>query len=860
MAAANVTPMVQQYMAVKKEHQNELLFFRLGDFYEMFFDDAITASRELNLTLTKRSNGMEHMPMCGVPYHSVDGYIAKLIKKGYRIAICEQVEDPKLAKGIVERKVIKIITPGTALNEQLLEDKHNRYLVFLQQAQEKGMCLAAADVTTGECEWFLDQTSESFLNITEQLYRLQPAELVVHFTSEEMREKLQEWLTARLPECVVTHYDESTPEADYFTQHFAGSDVPDEVHSTVELLLRYLHGTVMADLSHINRLVRIERNSFMNLDVTAIRNLELVRNMTDGSKRGTLLQVLDFTNTSMGARRLRSWIESPLLDVGRIYERQEAVAELAAAAELREAIMAQLKAVADLERIVSRIEVGSANARDLVALRNSLSVLPGLKGILEGCGSGLLRKLWKGLHLHEELAARLQQAIVDEPPFSVREGGMIRTGYNQELDELHLIAADNKTWMQNFEQKIKEETGIKTMKVGFNKVFGYYIEVSKGQSSSVPPYFVRKQTLVNAERYIVPELKEFENKILGAKEKIEQLEYYLFDELRTLIRGKIKEIQETARAVSYIDVLTGLAEAAYKYNYVRPELNNNGEIKIVDGRHPVVERLLEKEIFVPNNTNLNNTDERMIIITGPNMAGKSTYMRQVALLVLMTQIGSFIPARQASVCPVDKIFTRVGASDDLATGQSTFMVEMNEVAQILKYATKNSLIILDEVGRGTSTFDGMSIAHAVMEYIHDRIKAKTLFATHYHQLIALENVLSGVKNYSVAVKERGKDIIFLRRIVPGGTDRSYGVHVARLAGLPKKVLERSEELLKEYDNDNGHVQQPAAAAAPDNMMGSLFGSSIANELLKLDVMSMTPIEAMSALYKLQDEARKELGK
>ena len=860
MAAANVTPMVQQYMAVKQEHQNELLFFRLGDFYEMFFDDAITASRELNLTLTKRSNGMEHMPMCGVPYHSVDGYIAKLIKKGYRIAICEQVEDPKLAKGIVERKVIKIITPGTALNEQLLEDKHNRYLVFLQQDSEKGMCLVAADVTTGECEWFLDQTPESFLNITEQLYRLQPAELVVRFAADETSDKLNEWLAARLPECVVTRYEESTPEADYFTQHFAGSDVPDEVHNTVELLLRYLHGTVMADLSHINRLVRIERNSFMNLDVTAIRNLELVRNMTDGSKRGTLLQVLDFTNTSMGARRLRSWIESPLLDVGRIYERQEAVAELAAAAELREAIVAQLKAVADLERIVSRIEVGSANARDLVALRNSLSVLPGLKGILEGCGSGLLRKLWKGLHLHEELAARLQKAIVDEPPFSVREGGMIRTGYNQELDELHLIAADNKTWMQNFEQKIKEETGIKTMKVGFNKVFGYYIEVSKGQSSSVPPYFVRKQTLVNAERYIVPELKEFENKILGAKEKIEQLEYYLFDELRTLIRGKIKEIQETARAVSYIDVLTGLAEAAYKYNYVRPELNNNGEIKIVDGRHPVVERLLEKEIFVPNNTNLNNTDERMIIITGPNMAGKSTYMRQVALLVLMTQIGSFIPARQASVCPVDKIFTRVGASDDLATGQSTFMVEMNEVAQILKYATKNSLIILDEVGRGTSTFDGMSIAHAVMEYIHDRIKAKTLFATHYHQLIALENVLSGVKNYSVAVKERGKDIIFLRRIVPGGTDRSYGVHVARLAGLPKKVLERSEELLKEYDNDNGHVQQPAAAAAPDNMMGSLFGSSIANELLKLDVMSMTPIEAMSALYKLQDEARKELGK
>lgn len=858
MAAANATPMVQQYQAVKKEHQNELLFFRLGDFYEMFYEDALTASRELNLTLTKRSNSVEDIPMCGVPYHSVDGYIAKLIKKGYRIAICEQVEDPKLAKGIVERKVIKIITPGTALNEQLLEDKHNRYLALLLE-QANTLCLAAADVTTGECQWYKADGSERFLAVTEQLYRLQPAELVLPAGFSAVGQ-LREWLAARLPDCVLTNYVEENAAADYFAQHFGAEQVSPPVQQAVELLLRYLHSTVMADLSHINRLREIVVGSFMSLDVTAIRNLELVRNMADGGKRGTLLAVLDFTGTSMGARLLRSWIESPLLDLGRIYERQEAVAELLAGSGLREAVGAQLKAVADLERIVSRIEVGSANARDLVALRNSLAALPALKKLLANCQSKLLHKLWSGLHLHEELAGVLQRAIVDEPPFSIREGGMIRQGYNSELDELQLIAADNKTWMQNFEQKIKEETGIKTLKVGFNKVFGYYIEVSKGQAASAPPYFVRKQTLVNAERYIVPELKEFENKILGAKEKIQQLEYYLFDELRTLIRGKIQKIQETARAIACVDVLAALATAAYKYNYVRPQLNNNGEIKITDGRHPVVERLLEKEIFVPNNTNLNNADERMIIITGPNMAGKSTYMRQVALLVLMTQMGSFIPARQASICPVDKIFTRVGASDDLATGQSTFMVEMNEVAQILKYATKNSLIILDEVGRGTSTFDGMSIAHAVMEYIHDKIKAKTLFATHYHQLIALENVLSGVKNYSVAVKERGKDIVFLRRIVPGGTDRSYGVHVARLAGLPKKVLERADELLQEYDDGNGQVQPVAKAVEPVETMGSLFTSSLAQELLQLDVMSMTPIEAMSTLYKLQDEARKELGK
>lgn len=852
---SNYTPMVQQYLDVKKEHQNELLFFRLGDFYEMFFEDAVTASRELNITLTKRAGGMENMPMCGVPYHSVDGYIAKLVKKGYRIAICEQVEDPKLAKGIVQRKVIKIITPGTAINEQVLEDKRNRYLVFLHEKDEQ-VCLAAADVSTGECLWFTASGNERLLNITEQLFRLQPAEMVLH-EEPDYWGKLHEWLRSKLPECAISMWQEEL--GDYFSMHFDSSGENSLVHDTVEYLLDYLHATVMSDLTHINRLHEIEQDAFMQLDATAIRNLELVKNMRDGSKRGTLMDVLDFTSTSMGARKLRSWIECPLLDVGHIKQRQDAVAELLEDNLLREAVTEKLKTVFDLERIISRIEVGSANARDLVALRTSLSVLPELKDLLAKCSSSSLQKIYRNMHLHTELNDELQRAVVDEPPFSVREGGMIKSGYNSELDELHLIAQDNKTWMQNFEQKIKDETGIKTLKVGFNKVFGYYIEVSKGQSSSVPDYFVRKQTLVNAERYIVPELKDFENKILSAKEKIQQLEYYLFSCLREKVRAKIAELQQTARAVASVDVLTALAMAAYKYNYVRPELNNKGAIKIVDGRHPVVERLLEKEIFVPNNTNLDSS-ERMIIITGPNMAGKSTYMRQVALLVLMTQIGSFIPARQASICPVDKIFTRVGASDDLATGQSTFMVEMNEVAQILRYATKDSLIILDEVGRGTSTFDGMSIARAVMEYIHSRIKAKTLFATHYHQLIAMEDELEGVKNYSVAVKERGNDIVFLRRIVPGGTDKSYGVHVARLAGLPKKVLERANEILAEYDNGNENVPAIKTMESRQQPMDSLFTSSLSEQILKLDVMSMTPIEAMNALYKLQDEARKESGR
>ena len=858
------TPMVQQYLEVKRQHENELLFFRLGDFYELFFEDALTASKELNITLTGRAGGLEDkIPMCGVPYHAVDGYIAKLVSKGYRIAICEQVEDPKLAKGIVRREVIKIITPGTALNEQLLEANHNQYLVVLTSLGGE-LCLSAVDISTGECLWFTATGDTSEDAVWEQLYRLQPSEIVLSFGSDEWG-WLEQLLKQRLPDCMVSRYMFEKADSDYFSKHFGNSGSYSAiVRNTVEIMLSYLHETVKSDLTNVNRLVCVDKEKFMNLDATAIRNLELVKNMRDGTKHGTLLEVLDQTSTSMGGRKLRQWIECPLLDFTSIIERQEAISGFVENVSLREGLSEKLKNVFDLERILARLEVGSANARDLISLKNSLEVLPAIKALLASNRTRLISRFNNEISLHEDIYSLLASAIVDEPPFTIREGGMIRDGYHVELDELHTIASDNKIWMRDFEHRIKEESGIKTLKVGYNKVFGYYIEVSKGSINLVPEYFIRKQTLVNAERYIVPELKEFENKILSAKEKIQELEYYLFNEIRDKIRARMVEIQTTARALGNVDALLSLSIVAFRNNYIRPELNNRHEIAIKDGRHPVVEKLLQREIFVPNDTMMDAQVQRVIVLTGPNMAGKSTYMRQVALLVLMTQIGSFIPARAANICPVDKIFTRVGASDDLATGQSTFMVEMNEVAQILRYATSDSLIILDEVGRGTSTFDGMSIARSVVEFINEKIKAKTLFATHYHQLIELENVLPEVKNYSVAVKERGKEVIFLRRIIRGGTDRSYGIHVAQLAGLPKKVISRAEEILQEYDgfDKNAHcAEQANANTQPEkkNVQASLFTQSLCQSLISMDVMTMTPLEALNALYKLQEEAKREGG-
>ncbi|MCD2434668.1 DNA mismatch repair protein MutS [Acidaminococcus sp. NSJ-142] len=863
------TPMVQQYLKIKEEHQGELLFFRLGDFYELFFDDAITASRELNLTLTKRAGGSDAMPMCGVPFHSVDSYLAKLIKKGYKIAICDQMEDPKKAVGIVKREVTKILTPGTVLSDAVLEENHNQYLACLTQDQDN-YCLAFADVSTGECAWYIAGGKNREEAVLDQLYRLQPAELVLTEDNEAFQSLLDK-LQQKLPDCMLNHFDPA-PGLDYFSQHF-GSDNPalkrPLVHRTVEAMLQYIHENVKSDLAQINQLQEITTDQVMALDATAIRNLELVKNMRDGSRHGTLLDVLDYTQTAMGARQLRQWVEAPLLDVAKIRQRQQAIGTLVEDVKFRNGLGDSLKEITDLERILSRLEVGSANARDMAALRAALRELPQIKKWLGTHPDGLLRVLNRRIALHSDILDVLERGIVDEPPFSLRDGGMIRTGFNAELDELHDIAENNNAWMQNFEQKIKEETGIRTLKVGFNKVFGYYIEVSKGMVSQVPDNFVRKQTLVNGERYIVPELKEFENKILSAKEKIQQLEYYLFNEIRQEIRDHLVEIQETARAIGELDVLYSLAMAAFKGSYVCPRLNERQEIQIKDGRHPVVEKLLERELFVPNDVHLNNTDERLIILTGPNMAGKSTYMRQVALLTLMAQMGSFIPAREADICPVDRIFTRVGASDDLATGQSTFMVEMNEVANILKYATSRSLIILDEVGRGTSTYDGMSIARAVVEFINEKIKAKTLFATHYHELIELEDQEAGIKNYSVAVKEKGREVLFLRRIVPGGTDRSYGIHVAKLAGLPDAVVKRADELLAEYAKSGLPTAAPAPSktkAAPEPAPAqqaaepSLFGDALRETLCSLDVMTMTPLEALNTLYKLQEEAKREGGK
>lgn len=867
-----LTPMLQQYLDIKEQHKDELLFFRLGDFYELFNDDALTASRELNLTLTHRAGGKagasSTMPMCGVPFHSVDSYLAKLIRKGYKIAICDQMEDPKKAVGIVKREVTKILTPGTILSDAVLDESHNQYLACLEEEGDR-LCLSYADVSTGECAWYLATGKDREEAVLDQLYRISPAELVLTKGTETFQSLLDK-LQQKLPDCMVNQYD-PVPGLDFFRQHFGDDPAAKDplVHATVEAMLGYIHENVKSDLAQINQLREITTDAVMNLDATAIRNLELVKNMKDGTRHGTLLDVLDYTRTAMGARQLRQWVETPLLDTARITLRQQAIGYMVTesrthnATQFRTRLGEALGEITDLERILSRIEVGSANARDLAALRTALRALPQVKQLLSECTDGLLHTLDTRIALHEDLLDELERGIVDDPPFTVREGGMIRHGFNAELDEVHDIAENNNQWMANFEQKVKDETGIKNLKVGYNKVFGYYIEVSKGQISQVPDTFIRKQTLVNGERYIVPELKAFENKILSAKEKIQQLEYYLFNQIRQDVRQHLVEVQETAHALGELDVLYSLAMAAFKGSYVCPRLNNRQEITIKDGKHPVVEKLLERELFVPNDVHLNCTDERLIILTGPNMAGKSTYMRQVALLTLMTQMGSFIPAREADICPVDRIFTRVGASDDLATGQSTFMVEMNEVANILKYATSRSLIILDEVGRGTSTYDGMSIARAVVEYINSKIKAKTLFATHYHELIELEDLEPGIRNYSVAVKEKGHDVVFLRRIVRGGTDKSYGIHVAKLAGLPDKVVKRADELLEEYTSQ-GPAPVKAAAPAPakqvkEEIQPSLFGDVIGDTLRSLDIMTMTPLEALNTLYKLQEEAKREGG-
>ena len=848
----NLTPMMEQYRTQKSQHPNELLFFRLGDFFEMFNEDAATASREIGLTLTKRQG----VPMCGVPAHAVESYLQKLVAKGFRVAVVDQIGDPK-AKGLTERALTKIVTPGTILTEDALANAGNNYLALILDGGAE-IALAGADISTGEIFYCLYDGGNREQNLFDELYRLNPHEILIAGAPTFLK-RLKNFADLKLDGCAFTNVDADKTDENFSAQHFAADDLPaaELAADAVEILLRYIHATVRTDLKHLSKLTRLDISSHLILDATALRNLEVIRNLRDGSKKDTLFDVLDFTKTAPGNRLLRRWLESPLVDIAAITRRLDAVEELFKDFTTRQNLRETLRDVHDFERLMTKIEVGSANARDLTALKVSMLALPKIVEILRGMKSDILAACRDGLGDFGDEAKLIDEAISETASMSLRDGDIIRSGYNAELDELRRISIDSRAFLQEFEDREKQRTGIRALKVGYNRVFGYYIEVRHSGASKIPANYIRKQTLVNAERYITPELKDFEMKILGAQERIVNLEYNLFCEVRERIKTRLPQIQDTAKRIALIDVVASMAEVAQANNYTRPDLNVDGAIEIRDGRHPLVERILTGSLFVPNDTSLSPNRCALMIITGPNMAGKSTYMRQVALLTLMTQAGSFIPAARANICPVDRIFTRIGASDDLVSGQSTFMVEMNEVAQILKYATERSLIVLDEVGRGTSTFDGMSIARAVIEYIDKKIRAKTLFATHYHELTDLSDTSSRIENFSVAVRERGNEVIFLRRIKPGGADKSYGIQVAKLAGLPKAVMRRAEEILKSMEHAEP-VRPVVNKKSPAQMPGLFIGRGL-KDLLALDVPSLTPIEAMAKLYELQQEARKELG-
>ncbi len=858
---AEITPMKRQYNAIKEQNQDSILFFRLGDFYEMFDEDAKLAARELDLTLTTRDRGKpkeEQTPMCGVPYHSVDAYIARLVAKGYKVAICEQMEDPSQAKGIVERNITRIVTPGTVTESCMLDESRNNYMGCLY-ADGGRVGLAFCDVSTGA--FFVTVCPDSAAAASE-LGRFAPSE-VLRFGASCQDEVLQEALFHRLSCCVDEGKAEHFPiqEAEeLLQQHFGQSlsglgltGLPEGILAAGALLATLLK-LQKNDLAHIRQLQYYTTGRFMELDMDARRNLELTETMRSKEKKGTLLWVLDKTHTAMGGRLLRSWLEKPLLDPVEIGRRQNAVEELVSGTVARGELQEALKSVTDLERVIARVVTGSVNGRELLGLAQGLRALPEIKRQLAAMDSPLLQKLEQAIDPLTDCADLIESTLVDEPPLTIREGKLIRPGADAEADRLRDIMNGGQGTILAIEAAEREKTGIRTLKVSYNRVFGYYIEVSKSFIDQVPPHYIRKQTLANNERYITPELKELEEQVLTAKERLTALEYQLFTQLREHIAKQAARVQAAAAAVAAADVLCSLAAVAVQRGYCRPEITLGGEIDITDGRHPVVEQMLTDSLFVPNDTHLGAADNQVSIITGPNMAGKSTYMRQVALIVLMAQMGSFVPARSARIGIVDRVFTRIGASDDLASGQSTFMVEMAEVASILKYATAKSLLILDEIGRGTSTYDGMAIARAVLEYAASprQLGAKTLFATHYHELSCIENELPNVKNYNIAVKKRGDKMIFLRKIVPGATDDSFGVEVAKLAGLPASVITRARELLCELESQDGrpvHIQ----SAEPDDQVSmlDLTSQQVCAALEALSVETLTPIEAMNELYKLK---------
>ncbi len=860
-----LSPMMQHYMEKKEEYKDCLLFYRLGDFYEMFFNDAILASKELEITLTGRACGQEERaPMCGVPFHAADMYISKLISKGYKVAICEQLEDPKTAKGIVKRDVIRVVTPGTVIESNLLEEKKNN---FIMSIVKKGLFfgIAVCDVSTGD--FFSTQITENnnFEKLLDEIARFIPSEIITNQMMIESEKEIER-IKDRISVCISTINEESFSEKAelienlYTVENETDRPVKENLFAIAAIngLTAYLNETQKTKLGHINRIKLYKTTKYMALDISARRNLELTERMRDKSKKGTLIWVLDKTSTSMGGRMLRRWINDPLVDVKEINERLDSVKELKDNMILRGDLISALNKVYDIERLAGKIAYGNVNARELISLKNSLSRLPEIKKELTQAQSPMLKRLYDELDELTDIAELIEKSIMDEPPISVKEGGIIKSGYDEEIDKCRTAAIEGKNWIVNIEAKEREATGIKNLKVGYTKVFGYYIEVTKSFLSQVPDRFIRKQTLTGAERFITEELKSIEDQVLGAEEKIINLEYEEFVKIRTQISSQIERIQKASTIISIIDVLNTFADIAEDNEYCMPIVDDNDEIIIKDGRHPVIEKMIDRGSFVENDTYLNRRGDRLSIITGPNMAGKSTYMRQVAIITLMAQIGCFVPASYAKIGVVDKIFTRVGASDDLSMGQSTFMVEMSEVANILKNATKNSLVILDEIGRGTSTYDGLAIAWAVAEYIADinEIGCKTLFATHYHELTSLEEKLDGVRNYQIAVKEKGDEIIFLRKIILGGTDESYGIHVAKLAGAPNKMITRANEILKTLEK-KVRIKEKQEKKQVDGQldMYNYKLADVATEIDKIDINALTPIDALNTLLKIKEKLK-----
>jgi len=879
---AELTPMMQKYMETKEQYKDCILFYRLGDFYEMFFDDALVASKELEITLTGKSCGLEERaPMCGIPYHAVEGYLSKLVSRGYKVAICEQVEDPKLAKGLVKREVIRVVTPGTNLNVQSLEAGKNNYLLSIAYTPD-GIGISAADVTTGD--YYVTEV-EDLKKLNDELMKYEPSEIICNeaflvsgFDVNDLRSRLHISVNA-----LESHMFDDDGCRRILMKHFKvntliGLGVEEFPTGLLAAgaLLQYLYDTQKTDLEHFTHIYPYLTSKYMLLDSSTRRNLELTETLREKQKRGSLLWVLDKTKTAMGARLLRNYIEQPLIEKDEMEKRLDAIQELNQDSISRDEIREYLNPIYDLERLLSKVTYKTANPRDLIAFRNSLQMLPPIKTVLSAFEKEELTEIREQIDGLEDIYQLIDEAIIDEPPLSIREGGMIKDQFDETIDRLRSAKHDGKQWLAQLEEEDRERTGIKNLKIKYNKVFGYYFEVTNSYKNLVPEDYIRKQTLANAERYTTPRLKELEDTILNAEDKLQTLEYDVFCRIRDTIAQELVRIQNTAKAIAKLDVYASLSLVSERNHYVRPKLNEKGVIDIKDGRHPVVEQMITNDMFIANDTYLDNGSHCISVITGPNMAGKSTYMRQTALIVLMAQIGCFVPARTANIGIVDRIFTRVGASDDLASGQSTFMVEMNEVANILRNATSKSLLILDEIGRGTSTFDGLSIAWAVIEHISNRklLGAKTLFATHYHELTELEGKMNNVNNYCIAVKECGDDIVFLRKIVKGGADKSYGIQVAKLAGVPDMVIDRAKEIVEQLsDNDitekvqniaidnknDGKAKKQPKYDEVDLAQMSLFDTvtdeDILKELMEIEVTTLTPLDALNTLYRLQNKLK-----